>query len=1125
MTEHGPDDATRQQLIAADPRHSVWLTANAGSGKTRVLTDRVARLLLNGVAPERVLCLTYTKAAATEMQNRLLKRLGDWAMLPDEKLGVALRDLGVADAPDLPAARRLFAQAIETPGGLKVQTIHSFCAALLRRFPLEAGVPHGFTELDDRSASLLRAEVLEEMAAGQVPEIADITAIDSGDRVDVLLAQLTRGFDIPDGEEALRAAVGLPAPLAEADLIADVFQGDEAAWIAELIPLLAAGGKTDANLAADLDSVDWSAPGVADLALLESALLFGSGAAQPFGPKIGKLPTQKLSKGSCAPFIDKFNDLMQRVAEARKKRVALDFTRRSAALLRFGREFSRRYERRKNAAGWLDFDDLITRTAGLLSDPALAQWVLFRLDGGIDHILVDEAQDTSPEQWTVVERLTAEFTAGESERLRTLFVVGDPKQSIYSFQGADIQVFEARRDQFERDFDAVDRPMAMLDLQFSFRSSPAILGAVDAVFADDGGIALGQESAHRAFHSGRPGRVDLWPVPETPERPEDAPWEDPVDQLAPDAASTRVAAEIARQVALMLDPVSGASIETRESVRRVQPGDILILVQGRKSPLFGEIIRALKAAELPVAGADRLRLAAELAVKDIRAMLNFLATPEDDLSLAGLLRSPLIGLDEDALYRLAHGRKRGEYLWTRLRASDHGAALALLSDMMDRSELRPFDLISRLLNRHGGRERLLARLGPEAEDGIDELLTQALAYERTEVPSLTGFLVWLSADDVEVRRQPGSGADLIRVMTVHGSKGLESPIVILPDTKKTRAKPPAQVLRRPDAVPMLSGRKDERPQPVQTMIDDATEREERERKRLLYVAMTRAESWLIVATDGDPGSGEESWYAMIEQGLGRSDLPEEGFETALGMARRFSFGEWPEAQERIAAEPAPRAEAPWLWTLPDPVPRPRAPRAASDLGGAKALPGPDGDDPEAAMLFGTRLHLLLEHLPGLPREEWQDRARALLSASEGGLPDRGMFDRLMAEFISVQDAPPLAGLFALPEAATVLTEVELTLTLAGPGVVRGVVDRIMVTPDLVRVIDYKSNATVPPTPEAVPDGIMRQMAVYRAAARALWPEREVASGVLWTASRSLMWLPDALLDAASAALDPASQRS
>ena len=754
-----------------------------------MLFDRVARLLLNGVAPERV--LTYTKAAATEMQNRLLKRLGDWAMLPDEKLGVALRDLGVADAPDLPAARRLFAQAIETPGGLKVQTIHSFCAALLRRFPLEAGVPHGFTELDDRSASLLRAEVLEEMAAGQVPEIADITAIDSGDRVDVLLAQLTRGFDIPDGEEALRAAVGLPAPLAEADLIADVFQGDEAAWIAELIPLLAAGGKTDANLAADLDSVDWSAPGVADLALLESALLFGSGAAQPFGPKIGKLPTQKLSKGSCAPFIDKFNDLMQRVAEARKKRVALDFTRRSAAL-QFGREHRGATSgARIKRAGWIS---TISSPARASVGPGAGSMGAVRLDGGIDHILVDEAQDTSPEQWTVVERLTAEFTAGESERLRTLFVVGDPKQSIYSFQGADIQVFEARRDQFERDFDAVDRPMAMLDLQFSFRSSPAILGAVDAVFADDGGIALGQESAHRAFHSGRPGRVDLWPVPETPERPEDAPWEDPVDQLAPDAASTRVAAEIARQVALMLDPVSGASIETRESVRRVQPGDILILVQGRKSPLFGEIIRALKAAELPVAGADRLRLAAELAVKDIRAMLNFLATPEDDLSLAGLLRSPLIGLDEDALYRLAHGRKRGEYLWTRLRASDHGAALALLSDMMDRSELRPFDLISRLLNRHGGRERLLARLGPEAEDGIDELLTQALAYERTEVPSLTGFLVWLSADDVEVRRQPGSGADLIRVMTVHGSKGLESPVVILPDTKKKRRPNPPSVL-------------------------------------------------------------------------------------------------------------------------------------------------------------------------------------------------------------------------------------------------------------------------------------------------------------------------------------------
>lgn len=1120
-----PNPATLRQITAADPGRSTWLTANAGSGKTRVLTDRVARLLLAGTRPERVLCLTYTKAAASEMQNRLLQRLGEWAMLPDAPLRAALAKLGAGGDADLAAARRLFAQAIETPGGLKVQTIHSFCASLLRRFPLEAGVPHGFTELDDRSATLLRAEVLEEMAEDNLPEMADLTGIHSGDRLDSLLAQATRDFDSdPDGAEIWRAA-DLPAGFTEADLLAQVFDGTEARWIPHLTRALAGGGKTDLDLAAKLGRVNWDAPDMAALSVLEGALLFGKDAKDPFGPKIDKIPTKALQKGACAEFMDELNDLMARVAAARPRRVALDFVNRTLALRRFARAFGTRYQARKSAAGWLDFDDLITRAAALLSDAAMAQWVLFRLDGGIDHILVDEAQDTSPEQWRVVERLTAEFTAGTSDRVRTLFVVGDPKQSIYSFQGADIAVFESRRAQFGAAFAAVEQPMQLLDLEHSFRSSPAILRAVDASFSGEAGQGLGQHSLHRAFFDDRPGRVDLWPVVETADAPEETAWEDPVDQLAPDAAPTRLAEEIARQITAMLDPVSGASITTRDGhTRRVHAGDVLILVQGRRSALFGEIIRALKAAGLPVAGADRLKLAAELAVKDIRALLNFLATPEDDLSLAALLRSPLIGLDEDALFRLAHGRKRGEYLWTRLRNSDHADARALLGDMIDHAMLRPFDLISRVLNRHGGRENLLARLGPEAEDGIDELLTQALAYERTEVPSLTGFLVWLSADDVEVRRQPGSGAGLIRVMTVHGSKGLESPVVILPDTHKRQAFRPPEVLRPKDAAPMLGGRADSRPDFAQAAVDEAARLNDEERKRLLYVAMTRAESWLIVAAAGDPGDAGDSWYAMIREGLQASDLDRQTFDGGLGQVTRFSFGDWPEVPAEAAPAPLAAITAPWLWTDPPAAAPRRMPLTASALGGAKALPGPDGDDPETAMLFGTRLHALLEELPGLPRADWPRHARDLLAGAEGGLPDAAMVAALIEAAIAVLEAPDLAQVFTPPEGAVVLTEVELSADLPGIGLMRGIVDRLIVTPDRVTVIDYKTNATLPATPAEVPTGILRQMAAYRAALAGIYPGRAVETAVLWTAGRQLMWLPDAVLDTAMAALDPKTPR-
>lgn len=1124
MTEmQAANAASQRQIASADPTRSTWLTANAGSGKTRVLTDRVARLLLAGTPPERVLCLTYTKAAATEMQNRLLQRLGEWAMLPEDRLRHALRELGEGHAPDLATARRLFAQAIETPGGLKVQTIHSFCASLLRRFPLEAGVPHGFTELDDRSATLLRAEMLDEMAEEGVAEIADITAISGGDNLDALLARIAR-IGAPDIDPAaIWRAVGLPPNMTQEALLAQVFTGVEGDLFRALFPLLATSGKNDIALLNRLVQGDWDAPGMAELAILEGALLYGAKAKMPFGPKIDDVPT-KAVRAAFAAHMPDLNDLMERVAETRPRRIGFDFAQRATALHRFARAFSARVQARKAAAGWLDFDDLITRASQLLSDATMAQWVLFRLDGGIDHILVDEAQDTSPQQWRVIEQLAAEFTAGASDRLRTLFVVGDPKQSIYSFQGADIEVFESRRDQFDAAFRQIERPMQQLDLEYSFRSSPAILQAVDATFAGAAGIGLGQRSLHRAFHGDRPGRIDLWPLPETPDQPEQSGWEEPVDQLAPDSPPSLLAAEIAVQVAAMLDPASGASITTRAGeVRRVRPGDILILVQGRTASLFSEIIRALKAAGLPVAGADRLRLAAELAVKDIRAMLNFLATPEDDLSLAALLRSPLIGLDEDALFRLAAGRTRGEYLWSRLRESDHGAARALLSDMIDHSALRPFDLISRLLNRHGGREKLLARLGPEAEDGIDELLTQALAYERTEVPSLTGFLVWLSTDDVEVRRQPGSGAGLIRVMTVHGSKGLESPIVILPDTKKRQAYRPPEVLHPRDGVPFMAGRSGERPDFAQAEVDEAARLDAEERRRLLYVAMTRAESWLIVACAGDAGAPGESWYATIEAGLEECGLTESGWDCGLGPVRRFAFGDWPDvaAESDADTQALPSAaDCGWLYTPLAPVPHPPAVVTATSLGGAKALPGPEGDDPAQAMLFGTRFHLLLEHLPQIPRPDWPRRARDLLSGAEGGIPDADMLDRLLEDLAAVLDAPSLSQVFTPPDGARTLSEVELSADLPGIGLLRGVVDRLIVMPDRVLVIDYKTNATLPDRPQDTPLGILRQMAAYRRAIAGIYPGREVQAGVLWTAGPRLMWLPDAVLDASLTAAAP-----
>ncbi|AGT10474.1 double-strand break repair helicase AddA [Paracoccus aminophilus] len=1124
------DEATLAQVRAADPGRSTWLTANAGSGKTRVLTDRVARLLLAGTAPERILCLTYTKAAATEMQNRLLKRLGEWAMLPEPKLIEALAALGETTEPDLPAARRLFARAIETPGGLRVQTIHSFCAGVLRRFPLEAGVPHGFSELDDRTAALIRSEIIEEMAQDNAPELQDLLALHSGDRIDGFLAGL-KGFDAHPDEAEVWIMADLPPGYSWADLRSDVFPGGRADVITNIIPALSGSGANDSKAAAKLAAGDWAQPGMAEVALLEGVLLTGSGAKEPFTAKIGSFPTKGLQSGACAPFMDDLNNLMARVEGARAKRLALAHAEKTLALQRFGHAFSQKYEAAKRASGWLDFDDLIGKTAALLSESSMAQWVLFRLDGGIDHILVDEAQDTSPEQWQVIQRLTDEFTSGEGARpddVRTLFVVGDPKQSIYSFQGADIAVFEERRQGFAEAFAAVERPMQVLELRHSFRSSTAILSVVDAVFAGEAARGLGDPPRHIAFRTALPGRVDLWPAIPKPEVPEVGDWTDPVDQAVENSEISELARAIAEGIADILgQPIYDAK---NNKIRRARAGDILILVQ-RRSDLFGEIIGALKAARLPVAGADRLKLAAELAVMDIQSVLSVVATPEDDLALAEALRSPLFGLSEDELYRLSSGREGKAYLWQRLRESErHRGAFEVLFDLMGQTGfMRPYDLISRLLIRHNGREKLISRLGVEAEDGIDELLSQALIYEMSEVPSLTGFLVWLEGDDVEVKRQAGSaseeGEGLIRVMTVHGSKGLEAPIVILPDAAKRRPPQEAAVMRMPGAAPVWRGRKDERPAQIAELAAAQTERQMLERKRLLYVGLTRAESWLIVAAAGETGAGEDSWHAQVAAGLSRV----EGLHRCTlpgptgGEILRFSHGDWPEDAPQTEDRPIHEiAEPDWLRRPAKLYPRPARPVAATGLGGAKVIGKPTDyeGDAEAAMLAGTRLHLLLEHLPDLDPEDWPQVARDVLADAEGGLPDDATLADLLAEAAEVISAPDLGAVFDLPAGAEVLREVALVGELPGLGVISGAIDRLIVLPDRVLAVDFKSNREIPDRPEATPLGILRQLAAYRTALAQIYPGRAVEAAVLWTRARRMDVIAEALLDEALVGLDP-----
>jgi ATP-dependent helicase/nuclease subunit A len=1102
-----PTPATQAQHRAAAPRESSWVSANAGSGKTRVLTDRVARLMLAGTDPRKILCLTYTKAAAAEMQNRLFKTLGEWAMLGDDAVRRALgrlgEDVSALTAEQLNQARRLFARGLETPGGLKIQTIHAFCDALLRRFPLEAGVAPSFQMLDDRAAAALREEVLDALALADPGAVAGMAAHLPGDDPDPLMIEIVQhrdAFEAPFDRAAMARALGAEGEESVADLYAQVMTEAARACLEAWVPILAPLDKTDGKLGATFAEALTRDDPDACLETLEGALLFGQKAAAPFGAKVDKIPTAPLRKRH-PDLCDPLNALMRAVEAARPRRLALGALARAEALHRFARGFLQGYEARKSARGQLDFDDLINRARLLLSRPETAAWVLWRLDGGLDHILVDEAQDTSPRQWDVIRAISEEFFVGLTGRdvTRTIFVVGDEKQSIYSFQGADPVAFGQMRDHYDTVLQRLDRELQHCDLLYSFRSAQPVLSLVDAVFKGTGGAGL-ERVEHLAFHAEMPGRVELWPFLPKPEKEEEPPWHSPRAAEMPDDPVSVLATRIAARVRGWIDAarvLPGAN-------RAIRPGDVLILVQ-RRGPLFHAVIRALKAARVPVAGADVLKLEGELAVKDLLAVLRVAATRDDDLSLAALLRGPLGGFSEEALFALAHDRPGSLWQALRARRAEFPEVADLLDDIRSLADYaRPFELLERILIRHDGRRRLVARLGPESEDAIDALLDQALTYETQEAPSLTGFLGWIDRAEMKVKRRLEDSADQARVMTVHGAKGLEAPIVILPDTAPRRegANPP-RVSRL--ATGEAAWRTASESAPPVLAAAEAARRQliAAENRRLLYVALTRARSWLIVAGAGQaPKPEDDSWYGLVEAAL-RGLAPEEE-EEALILAQGWDTSGGA-AQPDVPPPPPPLPE----WTgrhAPIPVEAPPA-LTPSTLGGVHALPFEaelfePGEDPLAR---GEAAHLLLERLRGRPPELWPDLAPRLL-------PGRADLDGLLAEIGGVLRAPELAAIFA----DTALAEVEITAPMPGVGERRliGRIDRLVIEADRVLAVDFKTNRGVPEAPERVPEGILRQMGAYAAALAPIWPDRRVETAILWTRAARLMPLPAALTDAA-----------
>ncbi|MDE2074369.1 MAG: double-strand break repair helicase AddA [Alphaproteobacteria bacterium] len=1132
-------------LSAADPRRSAWVSAHAGSGKTYTLANRVTRLLLDGAAPERILCLTYTKSAAAEMQGRLFEQLGSWAMLPDAQLTARIAEIGGA-ADDLPRARRLFALALETPGGLKIQTIHSFCQYLLARFPLEAGIAPGFTVLDDQTARELigqaRTRVLERAGSGEAAlaaAAAHLVTQTSEQRLNDILdaalgndrGKLERFFaELPDDAGAFTRAVRQAHGARERDTVERIAAEFAALIDAEerelrsIVAWLAGGKSTDVKRAEALTRA------LAHETAFDRFAAFGKAFLTKEGSLQKRMATKELADAQPA-LHTALEAWGARVVAAEERRRAAHAASLAEAALTLADAVRKVYAEEKRFRGALDYDDLIAESLKLLKKREAAAWVLYKLDGGLDHILIDEAQDTSPEQWQIVRALSEEFFAGAGARAdgrpRTIFAVGDEKQSIFSFQGADPVQFDINRRHFAGR--APGEGFVDVQLATSRRSAPEILSFVDTVFADaearEGLTSAEGPIAHTPHRVKAKGRVEFWPALKPDAREDADPWR-PVDVAAEDSPVRRLAERIARQIKSWTD--GRTRLPGHDAP--IKPGDIMILMP-RRQPFASEIIRQLKERGIPVAGADRIRLTEQIAVMDLMALGRFALLPEDNLNLAALLRSPLCELSEDELYALCAERKGT--LWRELEQREgesaaFGFAYAFLKEMRARADYAPpYEFYAAALIAHGMKARLLARLGAEAGDAIDEFLSLALAFEAQNTPGLQAFLHWLEQGEAEIKRDMERGRNEVRVMTVHGAKGLEADIVFLPDTTTLPEAPGKRgdLLYTEDGI-VFPVSKAMAPARVEAAKAAAEAEALKEHRRLFYVALTRARERLIVCGfENRRGVRPGSWYALAERAATEIGTPE-----ATGDEIIHALGEGG-LETGGTAKPHPAATR----ALPDWARRPPPPQTVSlriinpsDAAGIEDQPpalSPLDGRGAARFRRGLLVHALLARLPEVPAGERAAVAHKFLSLRN--VPPETAA-ALVAETLAVLAHPEFAPAFG-PDARAELPILADLPELGTGARINGRIDRVAVTAEGVWALDFKTNRPPPSRVEDVPRLYLAQMALYRAALARIFPGRRIACALIWTENPSLMALPEALLEAETAAirsrLDPAGGRS
>jgi len=1143
------------QRRASAPDSSVWVSASAGTGKTKVLTDRVLRLLLPrkngqpGTPAHKIMCLTFTKAAASEMAIRISETLASWAVLPmdppenkslNKSLNKELKKLlgRAAESHEKKAARQLFADVVDVPGGLKIMTIHAFCQSILARFPLEAGIKPHFTVLDETQTQALlsqsRDNILSQAKQDKTNPLSEalnnIATIINEEQFTSLIAGIvkergqlerlfTQFFDYNGLYTNICAQLGLKAGETQDSILGEACKNtsfEKNALFQTAQTMLNHGSSKDQSSGQTI--LNWI-----NLNTHERRTEFETYQSAFLKKTDRQIKSTLAYKKSCEVSPD-IPDILTREAirltKINEKIKATNIARLTRDLFCIGKAILDNYAALKTNQTALDFDDLILRTLNLLNGKTMGQnikeassWVHYKLDQGLDHILIDEAQDTNPEQWEIIGALCHEFfeNTEDNNTNRTVFTVGDEKQSIYSFQRASPEEFARMQNNFKEKVRQAKQNWDSVPMNISFRSTQSVLKAVDTVFSkEENRKGLGELPVkHTAFRRGQAGLVELWPVFESDETPELDLWAPLTAAEETSSGQKKLAVYIAKKIQHWLS--SGAILESKN--RPIRAGDIMILVRTR-SALVNQIARELKNYNINVSGLDRMVLSEELSVQDLISAAEFSLQPLDNLALACMLKSPLIGMSEETLLKLSAYRER-QSLWESLQQSSMKNIIDYCKNLRLKSRTTsPFEFFSHILqtpcpnDEISARRAIIKRLGLDAMDPVDELLNLSRDFEQNELASLQHFIRQLRLQNHEIKREQDGKIDEVRIMTIHGSKGLQSPIVLLPDTTASSTNTPARAGERllwPSQtamnIPLWSPRKNMDCAAYMDAVNTVKERQNEEYRRLLYVAMTRAEDRLYVG--GALGKKQKStppngcWYDLIQNALEEHEKTERLDQNILRLSNPQTHDHEEDKNQRIDQNEENINAPDWI----------RTPAPATDKKTATIRPSNLHDTSTSPLnnagthkfIRGNLTHKLLQLLPQIPSDKWENASKEFLN-HYGKVLDQTIHTEITTEILNILNNPDFAPLFD----PSSMAEVPVTGYIEGKGIISGQIDRLLVTPETIWVIDYKTNRPPPKDIKNVPEMYQIQMEAYAQILTEIYPDRAVKAALLWTDGPFLM---------------------